>query len=129
MGASIAAHHFGSGRRDPRYPSPGFKLALFRGAAPVGASAHQGFLALQGAEIPRLFRARPEKQRRPLCRRPPDHLRRSVAISDRGGSALWVSETDEALRKKDSRSRCAALPRREAVARCRLPRLVAAYSI
>ena len=48
-------------RANPRHPSSGVGLALFRGAAPGGAAAHPGFPALPGAEIFRLFRARAEE--------------------------------------------------------------------
>src|SRR4029077_12717913 len=97
MGGSIAAHDLGPRRRNPRHPSSGLELALFRGATPGGATANQGFLALPRAEISRLFRARAEKERRWIHDWSPPQLCRSVAVSDRRRVALRLSQTHETL--------------------------------
>src|SRR5580704_3813053 len=48
-------------------------------------AAQPGFLALSGAEIPQLLRARAAKERRPIPYRPPAELRRPLAVPDRRG--------------------------------------------
>ena len=79
-------------------------VAVLRGPAGAGEKAHRGILEGTGAEISRLFRAAAEEQRRRLCHRPPADLCRSLAVPDRGGAALRLSEAHEGVRARNSRA-------------------------
>src|SRR5262249_2847236 len=97
VGAPTAAPHHRSPAGTSRYPSAAGAKPLLRGPARAGKEAHRGVLEGAGAEISRLFRTDTAKQRRQPCHRPQAHLRRSVAVSDRGGAALCFSKADEAV--------------------------------
>ena len=114
LGASVAAHDHRFGAGDSRHPSSARAVAVLRGPEGAGEETHRRVLEGARAEISRLFRGPAGGQWRRLRHRPPPDLCRPVAVPDRGGAALRLSETHEGVRAENSRPGRSARPRRGA---------------
>ena len=89
--------------RDPRHPSSDLELALLRGAAPGGEAAHRrisGAIACRNSSA--ISSACCARTAANICVGRAAELCRSLAVPDRRGPALRLSQAHEAVREESA---------------------------
>src|SRR5664279_987550 len=102
VGAPTSAYRRRFRAGNSRYPSSARVRPVLREPEGTGETADGGVLEGAGCEISGLFRGGAARRRRRLPDGAADHLRRSLAVPDRGRPALRLSEPHGRIRARDS---------------------------